>query len=167
MTPSAVYVVDLHALLYLQEMQCGAMGKRLIFNHMTDMVIDQHLYFPTAVLNECARLATGEEVHLWTKAVAGSRQLKNPEAEFQTIVLDKCEEIADVRDVGESSQLMVAAMGIQLDTPNRVIRILTEDRLPQPNRTCLVEACPQIGLQAINVAQFIQGEGLVDLLTVN
>jgi hypothetical protein len=161
---TASYVFDLHALLYLQSVECVDGGRLQVFDHMTDLVRARCLYFPTIVVKECARYATGEEVHTWAKAVSGSRNLTNPECEYQTIVLDKCDEIADPLDTEESSQLLVAAMALQLDTPRVDVFVVTEDRLEQPTRMCLADACQEIGLQDITVAKFVELENLSEFL---
>ena len=146
---STRYVIDLHALLELERLDCSPGARSLVLNAMTDLVVSGTLNFPTTIVRGCERYALGEQVSVWAKAVSGSRVLTNPVSDFQIRVLDMCEDLADQDDTEESSQILVAAMALQLAASSpRNVEVITDDVLPQPTRTCLSDACEMLGITA-------------------
>ncbi|MGW4208341.1 DUF4411 family protein [Lentzea sp. NPDC004789] len=165
MTEQPIYVIDSHALIELQRVPCLPARLNLVFDSMTDMVHASRLNFPAPVVRECKEYAEGEPVHTWVKAISVGRRIIAPDAEYQVVVLDACENIADPDDDEESVPLFVAALALQLrDQNGSEPFVVTEDRRSHPVRASLLEACSALGLQSVTLMQFLDTEGLLDIM---
>jgi hypothetical protein len=152
-----VYVMDAHALIELQAMDLPRLTLHQVLDEMTELVKRQRLCFPTPVVKFCRNFASDEAVTMWVNAVSGHRVTKTVDADFQTRVMDLCEDISDPDDPEESAPLFVAAMCLEMSLSTDVA-IVTEDRRPQPTRTCLLEACGLIGLPTMTLHAFLARE---------
>lgn len=158
-------MIDSHALIELQRVPCHPSRLNLVFDKMSDLVNAARLNFPTPVVRECKEYAEGEPVHTWVKAVSSGRRMVAPDSEFQVMVLDACEDIADPDDDEESAPLFVAALALQLRAQNGISPlVVTEDRLPNPVRACLMDACILLSLQVVTLQDFLLEEGLLDIM---
>lgn len=112
---------------------------------LTDHVSEGIVSFPDQVLTECKRIAAGETITMWLKAVAGSRQHHRVPYSETMKVLASCPNLLDVDNSDEPSSLAVAAMAKKLHDTGTDFAVVTEDDHPQPTRMCLAHACDELG----------------------
>ncbi|GII29842.1 hypothetical protein [Planotetraspora mira] len=149
-------VVDAHAVLHLPKLCLDQRSTMQVLNHLTDMVKAEHLFFPDLVVKDCAKYATDEPIHVWIKAVSGSRVHKSVAGEWQEEVLGLCPDLADFDDDLEQTQVHVAGMALmarEQNGPNLVV--VTEDRKALPTRTCLYDACESLRLKALSMKELV------------
>jgi hypothetical protein len=111
---AGVYVVDAHALIALESMHLTGGVLNQVLDEMTELVRSERLCCPNPVVKFCRTYAKNEAVTMWVNAVSGHRSRKTVSTDFQTHVMDICEDIADPDDTEESISLFVAAMCLEL-----------------------------------------------------
>jgi hypothetical protein len=120
-----------------------------------------NICFPDLVLSECRRIAEGEVISLWIRAVSGSRRHRNVPYSHTVKVLGRCIELLDGDDSEESSQVAVAAMTDYLcDKGVGQVHVVTDDRGELPTRISMAAACSQLGFLSIETLCFIKNIGL-------
>ena len=154
-----VYVIDAYGILTFPSL-CGDQTRLngLLIN-LTELVESGRLSFPDLVLRDCRLYAPRDVCYLWAKAVAGSRKVYKVPNGYQEEALGHCERLLDLDDDGEQTQLAVAGLALLLAEASSVT-LVTEDVRPVPERKCLYEACPDLGLRAATCREFVQGVGL-------
>jgi hypothetical protein len=157
MTQDVRYVIDDHAVLSIPSL-CEEDGFNPTLDILTDFVSSGWLCFPDQVVHDCAKLATGEGIHTWIKAVATGRPKKRVPSMWQEEALGMCEDLVDYDDEGEQGSVLVAAMALMLsqDEPDCTLYVVTEDRSNLPTRRCLHEACGDLGLQSMSALDFLK-----------
>jgi hypothetical protein len=168
----SVYVIDAHAVLVIPELCKDSNDLPRVLDCLTEFVRDQTLTFPDQVIHDCAKIATGEQIHTWVKAVAGHRRMRKVPSQWQERVLEVCEELVDFDDDQEQGPVLVAAMALMLrdhdSGPQSLVpHIATEDRLPLPTRMCLLEACDTLGLETVTSRDLLTAAGAASYLTPN
>lgn len=128
---------------------------------LTDHVTSGVVSYPDQVLTECKRIADGESITTWLKAVAGSRKHHRVPYAQTVKVLASCPELIDVDASDEPSSVAVAAMGHSLYEAGTDFVIVTEDRRAQPTRLCLADACVALGFAALDTTGFLVALGLI------
>ncbi|MCX4541305.1 hypothetical protein [Streptomyces sp. NBC_01565] len=159
-----MYVIDTDALLTISAL-VPSEEINLLLEELVPLVEQGEVCFPDLVISELRRLAHGESVALWIRSVAGSRKCKSVAYSYTIQVLAAADSLLDEAGEEESSQVAVAAMALHLgNSQNEAVKVVTEDRRPLPTRSCLAEACKELGLVEMTALDFIRQAGLQSFL---
>ncbi|MFF9341628.1 DUF4411 family protein [Streptomyces sp. NPDC014773] len=159
-----LYVVDTHAVLALPGLCREEAQLPLFFDSFTNMVREGTLTFPDLVVKECQKFAYGEHVYTWINAASGHRTHRAVPGKWQESVLGICEEILDMDGEMEQAPLFVASMALMLKGQLSEVCVVTEDRRDLPERKCLAEACRDLDIATMSVAELAIKKGLRDFL---
>jgi hypothetical protein len=149
-----VYVLDADSFLQLPTLLPDGSIHSLL-DDLGDLVQEGYVTFPDHVLNECKRIAKGELIFTWMKAISASRKNHKVAYAHTVQVLAKCRDLLDEDAPEEQSPLAVAAMAHYLNSTDLDCVVVTEDRRPLPTRLCLSEACGVLGIPELTVVQFL------------
>lgn len=150
-----LYVLDSATLLTIQNFRNDAAD---LFDGMTTLVQDSRLCFPPEVVEELRRLAHKEQALVWARAVPDSRCNKGAPDNYTSWVLYSCPTLVDGTALAnqETAAPFVAAQAVQIRTEGGEASVVTEDIYEKPTRTCLWQACGDLGLPRIRLEDFLE-----------
>jgi hypothetical protein len=154
------YVLDISAVLRIPSLFGEQEKLNACLNSLTEHTENGRVVFPDQIVSDCRRIAAGEDITVWLRAIAGSRRCSTFPYEHQTNILAVCQDLLDQDSMQEEqSPVMVAAMGDYLATMGHSFEIVTEDRFELPTRMNLVDACKLLGFQSCKTKAFLKRLG--------
>lgn len=151
-----IHVADTYALLEVPRACSSPSELPPVLDGLTTMIMDGSLTFPDIVVQECRKYAQGDHIYTWINAVSGHRFQKAVPGQWHVEVLGICADIIDEDDEADQAPLFVASMARMLSASgSSEVYVVTEDRKNVPERKCLAEACKDLDLVTITVADLI------------
>lgn len=154
-----LYIFDASAIVSVQF--CTA-DTNVLLEEMAERLNRGELCFCNEVLEELKRLAREEAPLAWAVASGPNRAHKGAPYNYIAWVLDQIPEIVDdsARDTQEPAGPYVLAQALELHRTQKQVTVVTADLYAKPTRTCLKDACAQLGIRCISLDEYVAEVGV-------
>lgn len=150
-----LHVVDVSSLL--------AAGWRadanFVLQFLDDLVKDETLCYPDAVLHELKQRARGEFTYTWAKAVGDNRCSKSVAYGYIRLVSESVPDLVDEEAQTASSAPEVLAQACALRKTDPDVCVVTEDVKDKPTRLALATACDRLEVPHMRLNDCLSAAG--------
>ena len=162
-----VEIVDTSSAIKVKELLPAIPDQQRVFQEWQRRVRGGLMTYPSQVVDELRRFATGDLPALW--AVSSQRYLKfsDPPPEYVRRVLREASDVfkgrartvVDPNKTYEDADPYVVAEGLHLKDQGRAVVVITTDKFDTPSRISIVTACQILKLPFQGTQDFLRSLG--------